>query len=418
LKALCRTWNLGQQGSESGLTKRLLAFHSNPCNIMYHKCLSTWFMTPVRSKAMKQGLENENNVLRGLMNFVREETRDTCRILKIASKGLLIHNLYYGLGASIDGVGIYENIEKGVSKMYEMVIEIKTHCTVSTKHYAERLVTVENPTMCSVNVAVDPAKFVELIPDGSHRMQLIHNAAVTSYNEVWYVEATLNHIIRVVAVIVDDATIDHYIKTVAGVYNRFFDWIQHPENQQVPKDIPESCFNQCPDLTTLVQHWHLWHALEIKVLNDDELLPKLKSITPTVIARYNANKGGVDVESRRVANLHNPWHNLKPEAVLWIRLFKFVLINALHISKWVYVSKMFESINSSDALNRAANRYCSTVKYVGLAALYFRSRAGGRDVDPIDTDAVNSPPIPIDVSSRYHRKRELAFTSAGGKKCA
>ncbi|OWZ09086.1 hypothetical protein PHMEG_00018266 [Phytophthora megakarya] len=98
-------------------------------------------------------------------------------------------------------------------------------------------------------------------------------------------------------------------------------WIYNPDTS-VPNFNTED-LGHCVDMATLKQLLSLW------IVEDrGQPLPPAKHILPTVIAKWNKVKGGIDVYSRYLKTVKARHLHLGPLAAIWMRILITMVYNA------------------------------------------------------------------------------------------
>ena len=117
---------------------------------------------------------------------------------------------------------------------------------------------------------------------------------------------------------------------------RYVGWvydIDHTKNIQLPQEMlqPGFEFRHAIDEHTVVTQVHLWHALNDMVKANEKPLPPATRIVPTIVAAWNACKGGIDIYSRCMKNIKAAHGKMGPKAYVIIRMIFSLLLNA-HIT--------------------------------------------------------------------------------------
>ena len=170
-------------------------------------------MAPIKgdaTKGLREGLENENEVLRLLKEyFVGAEQpigEDRLRIVKIMHVGLLESNDYERVGTCVDAIVLLQVVKHyGIvydTLQYEIAcVEIKTKTSATTIAEQERKLfakEVLNYKVVNVNITAEASlEFQNYVDVPDHRRQILHHAAVLGVRKTIYVVAAWKRFIRV-----------------------------------------------------------------------------------------------------------------------------------------------------------------------------------------------------------------------------
>ncbi|KAE9063417.1 hypothetical protein PF007_g29565 [Phytophthora fragariae] len=315
---------------------------------------------------MKVGSKNEDNISSRLPVWFREQTQYDLKHTK--SYGLLCRPDMKYLAFSPGGVGMFSSPE---TQDFFAILEYKTRTTpvtiakeaaIATKY--DKFVTI------TLNSAEDGDDFKTIVPDQSHRSQLLHNTIGASLTNGMLVYASPTSIIRVVHVILSDDVIDAYLLAISGVKDLCLDWI-YTSNAPVPS-LSTDELGFCGDLEILKQHLSLWRELCKIVDARGKPLPAAKHIIPTLIATWNRVKGGIDVYSRFLKNVRARHQHLPPLAAIWIRILMTIVYNAFQSTQLLqtYSFLMFdERCDSYSALQQFKSDNLKLVDFFRDAAL-------------------------------------------------
>lgn len=165
-----------------------------------------------------------------------------------------------------------------------------------------------------------------VIPESSHRLQILHSIACSGITHGYLVYASSTYIIRVVHVVVSESASHTYQSALKAIALGYMEWV-YTETASIPEFETEQ-LGHCVDQATLVQTLGLWRAL-VKLINERQNpLPPAKHIMPTLIALWNRVKGGIDVYSRYLKNVKSKHFRLTPSATIWLRLLMTLVYNA------------------------------------------------------------------------------------------
>lgn len=142
------------------------------------------------------------------------------RIVTILTPGLLACKTKPALATSADGIAVDQASEYPA-------IEVKTKVAPAAVAQMIALANLHGE-LVSVTVGVSPeqtARFCELVPQLTTRIQVIHHLAVCGVNYCLLVEADLNGIRRVVKVMVDAKTRTIHVDAVALLAAVYFDFV-------------------------------------------------------------------------------------------------------------------------------------------------------------------------------------------------
>lgn len=237
------------------------------------------------------------------------------------------------LAFSPDEIAVVSNCGSLVFAVFEYKTRTKAQTVekevaIATKH--------GNFATIVINNGLDGERFRELIPDQAHRAQVLHNLIASSLTHGFLVYASKTTIIRVVHVVAGEDVVDAYLLGLASVKNQCLDWIYSPDIS-VPKFSTEE-LGHCGDMSTLHQHLNLWKALNDMVERRGRPLPPARHIIPTVIAKWNRVKGGIDVYSRYLKNVGARHLHLAPLGAIWLRMFMTLIYNAYQTTQLLRVS--------------------------------------------------------------------------------
>lgn len=185
----------------------------------------------------------------------------------------------------------------------------------------------------------------------------MHHACILDVPYVFYVEATKKGILRVVLIEVAEAIRVAYRNLLIRIANDNLKWIYGDGGISGRTAMPEFTRDELGhvvDMHTLKQQLEVWDAVNAFYIdNQRQPFGSIKLIIPSLIAAWNASKGGVDVMSRYLANTHrSPFKRLAGfEFRLWDRLILLTYLQAFHVERWSAVDEQkIESAKSVEAL--------------------------------------------------------------------
>jgi hypothetical protein len=350
-----------------------------------------WFLVSTgSSKAMKLGLLNEPNVLRGLRSFMiinpsfTDSVQDewTIKLQLVQQCGIVVRVEEMHMGTSADGI-IVLDIQCSSMEIadgeYILPVEIKTRSGESELKFAHSC-----PPFSVLRLDLDglspdnqAALFREYIPSHDNRVQLLHHALVYKAGMVLFVEASKDSIIRTVLIVFSNEVLVAYADVLNALTDKHLDWIYSP-GAALPR-FERSELGNVGELHTLQQNLDLWNAAQQIIFdNDNKPFGYIITIVPAVVEYWNATKGGVDNGlSRYLANVHaSPYRVIHFEAVLWDRVIMIGLLNAYALSKWDRLSDVqITSCNSFAQLKKISQRDFTFKLFLSEAMKHFRSKS-------------------------------------------
>ena len=154
-------------------------------------------------------------------------------------------------------------------------------------------------------------------------------------------EATKDGIFRVALIEVAEAIRVAYRTLLISIANNNLQWIYGADGDvdsraEMPAFTRDELGNVV-DMHTLKQQLEVWDAVNAYyVKNGRAPFESIQSILPSLIAAWNSSKGGVDVMSRYLANVHrSPFKQIEGfEFRLWDRLILLAYLQAFHAERW------------------------------------------------------------------------------------
>ncbi|SPR01327.1 unnamed protein product (mitochondrion) [Plasmodiophora brassicae] len=282
--------------------------------------MSTWFMAPLKKDHLKIGSLNETNVEHGIRQFV-ERHGSGLKVVCHKQYGLLCHRRQHEAAFSPDLVAVLHCPQRGA---FLSGMEFKTRTSRDTLQTDEALSRVVG-AFCRVNVSTDAALFRTAVPNRSYRGQLIHDMSCGGLDDWLFCISSTTRIIRVVHVQINVEDRACYLSSLSFIRERYLMWIYGDE--PVPK-FDEDEFGHAIDDVTVRQTLQLWRTVTAVVMERGQPLPKGKHILPSLVALWNRIKGGVDVYSRYLKNLHSRHSSLNPVQAIWLRIVMTLVYNA------------------------------------------------------------------------------------------
>ena len=201
-----------------------------------------------------------------------------------------------------------------------------------------------------------------------HRVQILHQVAVTGILDVMYVVATKTKIIQVVRVSFEEKEKEDWIQIIRTIITRCVPWIlQKPEVLQLPEipshqPHPGSLYGGCPDKETLMLHVFIHRKYAHLIRERGYPLPTALRIVPFPITFWNKTKGMTDCLSRVLNNVKPPIQSLAPYGCIWIRMLMMMVYNAHILSRLFAIEarlKIPGSIICLEQLRQALNSEAS-----------------------------------------------------------
>lgn len=384
-----------------------------------------WFLSGTGStKAMKLGLLNEPNVLRGLQSFMvrspsfTDSNGDewTLTVKFVRQCGLVVRQEKLFLATSADGISIFDiqcSDLNWVDKEYIVPVEIKTRSGESELSFANRQppFSVLRLNLEELSHSDQATLFKQCVPSHDNRVQLLHHALVYATNMVFFIEASKDSIIRTVLIMFPDDLLIAYEKVLSELAIEHLQWIYSP-GVDIPR-FTSSELGNVGELFTLEQNLAMWRAAhDLFFENNCAPFGDIGTIVPAVVSYWNATKGGVDSGlSRYLANVHSsPYRVIPFESVLWDRTIMTAFLNAFALSKWDRLSAaQISSCNSFAQLKQISQRDFTLKLFLSEGMKHFRSLA----------DSARNPGAAIqaqaDTSSMTRGERVTYYNTQEGK---
>lgn len=351
-----------------------------------------WFLVGTgSSKAMKLGLLNEPNVLRGLHSFMvsyssfTDSAGDdwTIKLRLVRHCGLVARENETHMGTSADGIIVLDiqcSSMEIADREYILPVEIKTRSGESELSFARHYppFSVLRLDLDGLSPVDQATLFKNCVPSHDNRVQLLQHALVYKAGMVLFIEASKDSIIRVVLIVFPKEVLRAYAVVLNHLADKHLGWIYSPQQAATPRFLKSELGN-VGELHTLQQSLDLWNAAQSMFFdNDKKPFGYIITIVPAVVEYWNSTKGGVDNGvSRYLANVHaSPYRVIPFEAVLWDRIIMIGLLNAFALSKWDRLSvTQINSCNSFAQLKQISQRDFTFKLFLSEAMKHFRSKS-------------------------------------------
>ena len=214
-------------------------------------------------------------------------------------------------------------------------------------------------------------EFKTMIPDGSHREQVLHEAVCANVTHSLYVEASTFGIRHAVLVIFSQHILNEYKSLIQYMTNTIMPWLYNPTDDRpgVPHFSP-NVLGRAVDQYTFDQYLDLWKGCVAMVQKDGKPLPPTVRVCPSKISHWNGSKSAVDNRSREVPK--TPYHSIWQEALLTSRSVMHHVIAAHHAWKAVSVYPNLNKYHSVSSLSRANERNLTKNRSFSDAMKFFR----------------------------------------------
>ncbi len=391
LKLLCRQLGIANYsasliaGGREGLIKFIIDTFEERDSSQYQtrrfnqSFLSSWCLAPQNSStAMYEGINNEQKVLDGLQDFLIKHG-SPFQIEEVCSIGLLVDQDHEFIGTSADGLMLVKFITQtsisipaswNTDSYHIVALEIKTRVSISTQRAADKI--SSQLGKFSICDATNNQEFAKLIPHGHERAQLAHHSVAIKTSYVLYTEASTTGIIRSVLVHFSVDFRDCYTRVLDHINTKYFSWIAD-EKEPVPSFSMEE-LGYFTDTHTLAQRLSVWRAavMLFKGPMKRKPYPFIRAILPALICYWNTSKGFVDVITRTLTIGHSPFHHIKTEAALWLRMILLVVSQTFAVAKCAQVEASGKSYSSTDALSKDMRVSCTFAKCIAFCLRRFR----------------------------------------------
>ena len=168
--------------------------------------MSSWFMKFKKTKGMREGSDNEADVLRRIPNFIRSKGEGQYEPLIVGERGLACMTDATHLGASADGFVLLRLPNGAITycpieiKTMTATQTIRTANVMSQSYGAFSIVSLGSRGSPASKEAVD--KFKKLSITTEYRIQCLHHAIIYNADHVLFVVASRNRIIYMTLVII------------------------------------------------------------------------------------------------------------------------------------------------------------------------------------------------------------------------
>ena len=304
-----------------------------------------------------------------------------------------------------------------------MGCEFKTRTTARTSDIDRLLATKFGLFVCidlsatedelgNVTVAVEEVLlFKNCIRELAYRAQILHSSACSGLEEWIYVVASLDSVIRIVQIGINDLSRSKYMESLTWVKTTYFDWCYSNENDsEIP--IPDFGANYmfAVDKHGLDTTFQLWCELSRRIKERGRPLPHGRFILPTLVAFWNRIKGGIDVFSRHLKNVKSNHACLSPYAACWIRLIMAMVYNShqMHqiLQSYDHIMDQEKCLNFSSVTKRKS-KVGSFADFCQIAANTMDlKRNASSDEEDEEENARSNEPSP---TGKYC-KREAFYT--------
>jgi hypothetical protein len=201
--------------------------------------------------------------------------------------------------------------------------------------------------------------FCEIVPEVSHRAQLLHDMACGGLEHAFYIVASTTRILRVVHVRCDSDILDTYLDALDEVWEEAdMMWTVHGP---IP-DLAGINLGYAVDMHTVRTTVHLWRAINKLVDERGYALPAAEMIIPSVVAFWNRCKGPVDVFSRYLVQCEATHMKLSPEGTICLRVLKTLVFNAYHSFILCKMMRHLRGIKTYTSLQQKKNRIVGSIE--------------------------------------------------------
>ena len=400
---------------------------------MHQEMFDEWFRKGgAKTIAMDAGTYNESNIIKGVHALLETVTTTEIaypklKIQYLRNTGLLANKWYPFQAASPDGILIIKyklNANDNEESIVPAVLEVKTRVGVETVHVMEELAGESKVSICDLrsceNLHDAGQLFATMIPDKTHREQILHQAASLGIQHSLYAEASTSGIRRVVLVIFSETIMCSYQKVLQNMAALLLPWVYNRNSSHgAMPNFSVYTLGRATDMYTLNQYLEIWDAcVEWKQRNEKPLPPTIR-IVPAQVSHWNGSKGAVDQRSRELRKL--PYKNIPLEAALYDRNIMNVFLNAHHVWKSCVAYPKLDNYASLGGLLRA-NERLTVDSSLSYAMKFMRkignkacSKEAGYDAESdAGSDAVNNEDDSVTFMNMTRHKKEKFFTTNEG----
>ena len=241
-----------------------------------------------------------------------------------------------------------------------VLVEFKTKVAVSTISEAASLSRTYGPY---VDCAFDDDVCKEVICR-DHRVQILHQVAVTGILEVLYVVTSKSSILQVVRVRFDDLQKDLWLQVVRIIIKVSAPFLKQDlaglKLPVIPTTVPRpKCdYGGCPDQETFNLQFYLRRAAMQLITQRGSPLPTADRIVPITIAVWNKTKGMTDMLSRTLNNVKAPMQKLHPYGYMYTRMINMMMYNGHILHRLFAIEKRLKTkgeIKCLEQLRQALN---------------------------------------------------------------
>ncbi|OWY90276.1 hypothetical protein PHMEG_00041674 [Phytophthora megakarya] len=264
----------------------------------------------------KIGTHNEPRIAAHIQQFLKEHSAFV--VEKVKSRGIPF------AAFSPDDIAAVSSDDRG---KFHAVFEYKTRVNDQTEQQ-ETILAERFGVFAKVELMANGlcGNFKELVPDGGHRSQILHNIVCGGVQDGFLIFASKTQIIRVVHVQIGDDVAATYQRALLVISVAYMEWV-YDETKEVPY-FSIDVLGHCVDASTLSQNLALWRALVRIIEQRGRPLPAAKHILPSLVSFWNRIKGGIDIFSRHLKNVQSHHIALPPMAAIWLRVIGTLIFNA------------------------------------------------------------------------------------------
>ena len=176
---------------------------------------------------------------------------------------------------SIDKVFRVKDTTNLASTIFFVGCEIKTKTTHDTEQTEVEYIqtTLQNEVLGRISVCseADAEVLKKQIPQCSHRVQVLHHAATLQVQQMFYVVASTQRILRVAHVVFSPVILANYCDSQRFIQNRYMNWIHGSDSVPTFAD-----YGHAKSRDTIIQELAIWHELRKMIGNRGVPLPPFK----------------------------------------------------------------------------------------------------------------------------------------------
>ena len=227
---------------------------------------------------------------------------------------------------SIDQVFRVKDTTNLASTTFFVGCEIKTKTTHDTEQTELEYIktTLQNEVYGHISVCsvADAEVFKKQIPQRSHRVQVLHHAATLQVQQMFYVVASTQRILRVAHVVFSPVVLANYCDSQRFIQNRYMNWIYGSDPVPTFAD-----YGHAKSRDTIIQELAIWHELRKMIENRGVPLPPFKHFLPSIASTHNRFKVGVDSISAYIMRVKAVHEKLSTEGQLILTLITLMHYN-------------------------------------------------------------------------------------------